>query len=781
MRCQLVTLIFDGNLEHQGFRVTAEVGAEGDRPVAVVTGTLPTAPVLQQQLQAWQQCYRQLDTPTRIRPKEIVYVGSIQRVDACQQAAQTLQHQFNQWLSAETFRPIDRLLREELHPDDIVRVLVRTANPDLQQLPWHLWEFLERYPQAAIALSAAQFKRPAIAPVNSTQVNVLAILGHSAGIDVSRDRALLTALPHAHVTFLVEPQRQDINDQLWERPWHLLFFAGHSESADATGRIFINPQDSLTLEELRYGLRRAIANGLQLAIFNSCDGLGLVPALEQVNLPQLIVMRQPVPDRIAQLFLTYLLPAYATGHPLPLALRQARERLQGLEGDFPCASWLPVLVQTVPDPPPTWPQLQGGTQSSPLASPTTSPAPPLVSDRRRGSIALVASIAASVLVLAVRSLGGLQPAELRAYDRLLQQRLPRATPERLLVVEATEADINRYGYPLPDAVLAQVIERLQPYEPRLIGLDIFRDRPEANSPLAPLLAEQDNLVGLCSVRLGQGDGIAPPPSLPTERLGFSNVVEDHDGVMRRHLLFMTPEVDDPCATEFSLSARLAIQYLDAEGIQPQILPDERLQLGRAQFAPLQSHSGPYHNLDHWGFQVWLNYADTETFVQQISVSDLLTQNIDLESLENHIVLIGMSAPVSNPTDFFLTPAGANQWPRQQTEGVLLHAQMVNHLLTAALDGQSPIRVWPVGVELVWIAAWCGLGGLVGWRWRRLSVAAIAAGGSVLLLYGIAWGLLNLSWWVPLVPAAIGATLATVGTFASAHRLDHAQLRKKLPS
>ncbi len=781
MRCQLVTLILDGNLEHQGFRVTAEVGAEGDRPAAVVTGTLPTDPVLQQQLQAWQQCYRQLDTPTRIRPKEIVYVGSIQRVAACQQAAQKLQQQFNQWLSAAAFRPIDRRLREELQPDDIVRVLVRTANPDLQQLPWHLWEFLEHYPQAEVALSAAQFKRPAIAPGNSTQVNVLAILGHSAGIDVSRDRALLTALPQAHVTFLVEPQRQDINDQLWERPWHVLFFAGHSESAAATGRIFINPHDSLTLEELRYGLRRAIANGLQLAIFNSCDGLGLVPALEQVNLPQLIVMRQPVPDRIAQLFLTYLLPAYAAGQPLPLALRQARERLQGLEGDFPCASWLPVLVQTVPDPPPTWPQLQGDTQSSPLASPPTSPAAPLVSDRRRGHIALVASVAASVLILAVRSLGGLQPAELRAYDRLLQQRLPRATPERLLVVEATEADINRYGYPLPDAVLAQVIERLQPYEPRLIGLDIFRDRPEENSPLAPLLAAQNNLVGLCSVRLGQGDGIAPPPSLPTERLGFSNVVEDHDGVMRRHLLFMTPEIDDPCATEFSLSAQLAIQYLDAQGIEPQILPDERLQLGRAQFAPLQSHSGPYHQLDHWGFQVWLNYTATETFVQQISVADLLTQNIDLESLENYIVLIGMSAPVSNPTDFFLTPAGANQWPRQQTEGVLLHAQMVNHLLTAALDGRSPIRVWPAGVELVWITAWCGLGGLVGWRGRRLSVAAIAAGGSVLLLYGIAWGLLNLSWWVPLVPAAIGSTLATVVTVASAHGLDHSQLRKKLPS
>ncbi|MGD1943104.1 MAG: CHASE2 domain-containing protein, partial [Leptolyngbyaceae cyanobacterium] len=550
-------------------------------------------------------------------------------------------------------------------------------------------------------------------------------------------------------------------------------------SAEATGRIFINPHDSLTLEELRYGLRRAIANGLQLAIFNSCDGLGL----EQVNLPQLIVMRQPVPDRIAQLFLTYLLPAYATGHPLPLALRQARERLQGLEGDFPCASWLPVLVQTVPDPPPTWPQLQGGTQSSPLASPTTSPAPPLVRDRRRGSIALVASIAASVLVLAVRSLGGLQPAELRAYDRLLQQRLPHATPERLLVVEATEADINRYGYPLPDAVLAQVIERLQPYEPQLIGLDIFRDRPEPDSPLPALLAEQDNLVGLCSVRTGSEDGqsgIAPPPQLPADRLAFSNVVEDHDGVMRRHLLFMTPQGDDPCGTPFSLSALLAIKYLYAEGIEPQNLSDERLQLGRATFAPLHSQSGPYHNLDHWGFQVWLNYTEMETGFRQISVTDLLTQNPDLESLENHVVLIGMSAPVSNPTDYFLTPMGATRWPRQQTAGVLLHAQMVNHLLTAALDGRSPLRTWPAWGEVLWIVAWGGGGGLIGWRWQRLSWGAIATGTAVLLLYGIAWGLLNLGWWVPLLPAALSTTLAASGTLIGQHRLVNAPTRRKSP-
>ncbi|NEQ42216.1 MAG: CHASE2 domain-containing protein [Leptolyngbya sp. SIOISBB] len=776
MRQQLVTLTFDGDLETQGFRVTAEIGAEGQRADAVVTGALPADLVLRSRLHEWQLQYRQLDTPSRIRPKEIVYVGSIQRVDACRQAAQTLAQHFNQWLTADTFRDIDRALREDLSAQDIVRVLVRTANRDLYHLPWHLWNFLQRYPQTEVTLAAPQFKRPTIVPPTPTQVNVLAILGHSTGIDISRDRALLSQLSNANVTLLVEPERQAINDQLWERSWDILFFAGHSDSSDVTGRISLNPEESLTLEELSYGLRRAIANGLKLAIFNSCDGLGLAQALESLNLPQMIVMRQPVPDRIAQLFLTYLLPAYAAGQPLTLALRQARERLQGVENEFPCASWLPVLVQTVPDAPPTWQQLQ---QTEPVSA-TTYPVEPVPVTKRWRS-ALVASGVIAVLLLVTRSLGGLQPWELRAYDRLLQQRLPQATPERLLVVEATEADVNRYGYPLPDAVLAEVIERLEPYNPRLIGLDIFRDRPEADSPLQPLFETQENLVGLCSVRVGaqaEQSGIAPPPNLSSDRLGFSNVVEDHDGVMRRHLLFMTPEADDPCATPFSLSALLAIKYLYAEGIEPQNLPDERLQLGQATFAPLHAQSGPYHNLDHWGFQVWLDYADADTFVQQISVTDLLTQNVDLESLENHVVLIGMSAPVSNPTDYFLTPAGANRWPREQTAGVLLHAQMVNHLLAAALEGRSPLRAWPEWAEAIWIIGWCSVGGLVGWRCRHWCWAAIAAGGTVLMLYGIAWGLLNLSWWVPLVPAAIGVPLTTGGSFASARVFNHPHRRRK---
>ena len=59
----------------------------------------------------------------------------------------------------------------------------------------------------------------------------------------------------------------------------------------------------------------------------------------------MIVMREPVPDRVAQEFLKYFLQAFARGDTLYLSVREARERLQGLENQFPCATWLPVICQ----------------------------------------------------------------------------------------------------------------------------------------------------------------------------------------------------------------------------------------------------------------------------------------------------------------------------------------------------------------------------------------------------------------------------------------------------
>ena len=254
-----------------------------------------------------------------------------------------------------------RRLREELNRDDAIRFLIHTEDKQLQKLPWQEWDFFERYPKAEIALSATAFEQPKKLPttLGKEKVKILAILGNSKGIDIEVDRKKLEALPDADVEFLVEPDRQQLNDRLWEQSWDILFFAGHSQTEDERGRIYLNRTDSFTLDELRYALKKAVEGGLQLAIFNSCDGLGLAQDLAKLKIPQIVVMREPVPNHISQEFLKYFLDAFSRGESFYLAVREARERLQGLEDAFPCASWLPIIFQNPAVVPPRWNELKG--------------------------------------------------------------------------------------------------------------------------------------------------------------------------------------------------------------------------------------------------------------------------------------------------------------------------------------------------------------------------------------------------------------------------------------
>lgn len=154
-------------------------------------------------------------------------------------------------------------------PDDEVRFLIRTNSMQLEKLPWHLWDLVDReYLKAEVGLSVPESEQVAASQTSPSRskVRILAILGDSVGINVQQDRQLLEKLPDAATTFLVEPQRQDIDDQLWNQPWDILFFAGHSKTEGECGRIYINQTDSLTIKDLKYALRNAVANGLTLAL-----------------------------------------------------------------------------------------------------------------------------------------------------------------------------------------------------------------------------------------------------------------------------------------------------------------------------------------------------------------------------------------------------------------------------------------------------------------------------------------------------------------------------------
>ncbi|NEO31508.1 MAG: CHAT domain-containing protein [Symploca sp. SIO3C6] len=352
----VVLKLGEGSFE-QGFAVTLQIGPEGERPSTEINGKLPPAPGIHQQYSCWQQTYLRLGLPSRLEAPA-AQLTNVSHIDDCRQTAQLLSNSLNCWLRAESFRSIRETLLEKLTPAEEIRILVQTEAILVQRLPWHLWDLLGRYPKAEISLSAPEYQLNTSikTPTYRDKVRILAILGNSEGIDVATDRQLLQNLPNATTTFLVEPQRQELNDQLWEQTWDIIFFAGHSKTDDKKGLIYINQTKSITIEELKFALRKSIGSGLQLAIFNSCDGLGLAHDLESLHIPQLIVMREPVPDEVAQEFLKHFLKAFAGIHhsqamPLHLSVREAREKLQGLEDDFPCASFLPVICQQASVPP----------------------------------------------------------------------------------------------------------------------------------------------------------------------------------------------------------------------------------------------------------------------------------------------------------------------------------------------------------------------------------------------------------------------------------------------
>ncbi|MBW4541340.1 MAG: pentapeptide repeat-containing protein [Myxacorys chilensis ATA2-1-KO14] len=352
-----------GNFE-TGFPVTLQILQEGTAlPSVQCIGELPPNIRIDHSYREWQSAYRRSLKAARLEvPSQVTNVSRDEFFEECFEAANCLTREMNRWLASDSFRPIEQELHMRLSCHQPIRVILQTDQPQLRQLPWQTWQFFERYTQAEVALSKIVYRSPV--PITretdvNPQVRILAIFGDGRGIDLQQDQLALATL-EADVTFLVERGRHELSQTLWNQSWDILFFAGHSSSqADRlTGDICINSEQRLQIADLKSALTQAIARGLKLAIFNSCDGLGLANAIADLQIPQMIIMREPVPDSVAHLFLMHFLKRFSRGQTFYQSVREAREQLQDLEDQHPCAAWLPMIVQNPAEIPPTWQHLK---------------------------------------------------------------------------------------------------------------------------------------------------------------------------------------------------------------------------------------------------------------------------------------------------------------------------------------------------------------------------------------------------------------------------------------
>jgi CHASE2 domain-containing sensor protein len=757
---KLVILKFNGNFE-SGFQVNLEIGQEGKSFDRGGIGYLPPAPELNQCLRQWQKHYNQLGNNYRIKPQQIIYDGfPLYPKQQLARWTQKLQYELQIWLNCSSFNDLDKCLREELNRQEAIRLLICSDRPQLYQLPWCCWDLVDNYPRLEIAVSNFNFARVSIAAKISRhqKVRILAILGDGQGINLEVDRSFLASLNEGEVVFLTQPTPQELYTRLWQESWDIIFFAGHSKTIARQGILSLNAEDQLTIKQLKHGFKQAIALGLKLAIFNSCDGLGLAEELGQLSLPQSIVMRMPIPDIMAQQFVKYFLQAYAGGNSLYLASRMAREQLQAWEKQFPCASWLPTIYQNPAIIPPDWSDLRSNHSLRLPFKKTNS--------HQRFTATLLIGVIVAIVVWLIQSWGWLETAELKTYDRFLTWRMTPPTDQRVLVVTIDDNDIkyqreqgmtmNMEGS-LADRALNQLLLKLKLGQVEAIASDIIHDFP-FDPKLAATIAQTDNFFAICRIEINQRqlESIAPPPQLPTQQIGFSNWVIDNDGTIRRQLLGMSH--DDVCQSDLSLGLRLALYYL--EDPPAKFNQQGLLQIGDMVFPKLNATSGGYHLPEAQGYQILLNYR--RALPRTIPLREILTMSeSSLKELVNQkILLIGVWG---HNLDLHHTPYSHGQ-DTKRLPGVIVHAQMTTHIISLVLGEQKLLWWLSDQIELLWITIWSIIGSLIVVVWRRsFSKVALGILAFLTLIFSLSWLLLLNSGWLVAIAPALGLLLAATIT------------------
>ena len=221
---KVIILRSTGGSFERGFGFTLSIANENSTIDIEELGTLPPAPSLEQDYIDWKTAYSNLGLRSRLFASGKA-VRKTSPLKDCRETSIRLESELNLWFRSDSFLSIREMILAEINREDQVRIVIQVDHLILQQLPWSLWDILERYPHAEISIAAPTFQRSKIANLNTlnnhSKVKILAILGDSSGIDIERDRLALQALPNADVTFLVEPKRQDLADQLWEQSWDI--------------------------------------------------------------------------------------------------------------------------------------------------------------------------------------------------------------------------------------------------------------------------------------------------------------------------------------------------------------------------------------------------------------------------------------------------------------------------------------------------------------------------------------------------------------------------------
>jgi adenylate cyclase len=388
-----------------------------------------------------------------------------------------------------------------------------------------------------------------------------------------------------------------------------------------------------------------------------------------------------------------------------------------------------------------------------------------------------------------------ESAELWIYDHFVRWSTSHAEaaqtdPDFVLILQS-EDDMQNLDYPLRDATVAQLLDKIESGHPAVIGLDLYRDLPEPReNNFGPgsgqalleqaLLGERadptptlrKNIIAICSLTFDQPEhpfSIPPPAGLleHPSRFGF-NALPFDDKTVRRAYMSWTSENPKTKSRDsyYSFATSVARAYLKPKSLSLGLAPNGKNYLMGTTIIPeFNTDFGGYalrgedaHQAG--GYQFLIDFRGPRKF-QHMSVKEAL-QLTDTSLFRDKIVLVGANAESSNDT--YETPVDP------QMPGVEIHAFAIQQLLRAALKGERPVD--SPGVAVNWLMLFgCCLAGVPGALYLRSYVSftlALVLGIAAILLFG--WLLYLNGYWIMLFAPSLGLLLTSglVKAYAVTH-------------
>lgn len=633
-------------------------------------------------------------------------------------------YEFHSWLKgAELYDIRNQITQVNSETTQTVQLFLTCATIELERFPWEAWEIgkaiqIIRAPVniAAASVNQKQIKR-------QSRPRILAILGDDTGLDFQEDKqAVKSLLRIAQVQFVGwQPEQtstqviQQISDAIAdERGWDVLFFAGHSNETDMTGgELGIAPGVSISIKEIAPQLSAAKQRGLQVAIFNSCSGINIAQSLIDLGFSQVMVMREPIHNRVAQEFLVQFLQGLGKHQDVYESAVAARQFLQ-LEKShtYPSSYLVPSLfchpgAELYRIPQFKWKQRLR--QSLPNFV---------------EAIALTTSITLSAIVpIQDLLLDGRMFSQ--AVYRDVTTQIPSSESPPVALVQIDTESIYRAKLsdsqlmPMNRSYIAKLLDRLRTLNASVVGIDFIFDTPQKDPPKGDKnLSKAVRQAVDANMWLIFGAILQPKREVGTnESLRITNWNWTLQAYLNGYPQFVelpNPQRDCRNACPFSYLTSL-VQTANQEITdlpQPNTTRNRNL---RAEFLDLveeHENKGNLHSILQWrspfGLQPVVDLSIPPAQIYTQIPAWKLIENADINEfplLPQQVVLIAVGSDerlgiAPGKPDRFPTPSATYYWTQQDwfTGGESL-AYMSHHFLTRRMVIPIP-DIWMIGIAVI---------------------------------------------------------------------------------